>query len=142
MSTATLRDENERMKALLAQTQAALSEHQAALATSEEALRRMEVILGNYAERSSERSPKSCGQINIICRSKTWRLHKASCTGEGCGGHQGPIACWIGSGPSSQSGLLACPFAAGRADPRACEHVLSVRLRRDDEDRRGRQQAS
>lgn len=46
MSTATLRDENERLKALLAQTQAALSEHQAALATSEEARRRLEVILG------------------------------------------------------------------------------------------------
>jgi transposase len=46
MSTATLRDENERLKALLAETQAALSEHQAALATSEEARRRLEVILG------------------------------------------------------------------------------------------------
>src|SRR5215813_3265864 len=46
MSTATLRDENERLKALLAQTQAALSEHKAALATSEEARRRLEVILG------------------------------------------------------------------------------------------------
>src|SRR5215470_10354633 len=46
MSTATLRHENERLKALLAQTQAALSEHQAALATSEEARRRLEVILG------------------------------------------------------------------------------------------------
>ncbi|MEH6953090.1 hypothetical protein V4R08_17915 (plasmid) [Nitrobacter sp. NHB1] len=32
MSTATLRDENERLKALLTQTQATLSEHQAALA--------------------------------------------------------------------------------------------------------------
>jgi transposase len=46
MSTATLRDENERLKALLVETQAALSEHQAALATSEEARRRLEVILG------------------------------------------------------------------------------------------------
>ncbi|MGY3473508.1 hypothetical protein [Bradyrhizobium ottawaense] len=46
MSTVTLHDENERMKALLAQTQAALSVHQAALATSEEARRRLEVILG------------------------------------------------------------------------------------------------
>lgn len=45
MSTATLRDDNERLKALLAQTQAALSEHQATLATSEER-RRLEVILG------------------------------------------------------------------------------------------------
>ncbi|MGY4362930.1 transposase [Bradyrhizobium sp. i1.3.6] len=46
MSIAALRDENEQLKALLAQTQAALSEHQAALATSEEARRRLEVILG------------------------------------------------------------------------------------------------
>jgi len=63
MSTATLRDENERLKALLAQTQAALSDHQAALATSEDARRRLEVIPG---ERSSEQSPRSCGQINTI----------------------------------------------------------------------------
>jgi len=35
MSIAALRDENERLKALLAQTQAALSEHQGALAASE-----------------------------------------------------------------------------------------------------------
>ncbi|WFU80539.1 transposase [Bradyrhizobium sp. CIAT3101] len=46
MSIATLRDENEQFKALLAQTQAALSEHQAALAAAEEARRRLEVILG------------------------------------------------------------------------------------------------
>ncbi|UGY12333.1 IS66 family transposase zinc-finger binding domain-containing protein [Bradyrhizobium sp. 6(2017)] len=46
MSIAALRDENEQLKALLAQTQAALSEHQAALATSEESRRRLEVILG------------------------------------------------------------------------------------------------
>ena len=46
MSFAALRDENEQLKALLAQTQAALSEHQGALAASEEARRRLEVILG------------------------------------------------------------------------------------------------
>ena len=46
MSIAALRDENERLKALLAQTQAALSEQQGALAESEEARRRLEVILG------------------------------------------------------------------------------------------------
>ncbi|WP_225174605.1 MULTISPECIES: IS66 family transposase zinc-finger binding domain-containing protein [unclassified Bradyrhizobium] len=46
MSIAALRDENERLKALLAQTQTALSEHQGALAASEEARRRLEVILG------------------------------------------------------------------------------------------------
>src|SRR4029450_13794425 len=46
MSIVALRDENERLKALLAQTQAALNEHQAALAASEEARRRLETILG------------------------------------------------------------------------------------------------
>jgi hypothetical protein len=46
MSIAALRDENERLKALLAETQTALSEHQGALAASEEARRRLEVILG------------------------------------------------------------------------------------------------
>src|SRR3954463_2497979 len=46
MSIAALRDENERLKALLTQTQAALSEHQGALAASEEARRRLEIILG------------------------------------------------------------------------------------------------
>lgn len=43
MSIAALREENERLKALLAQTQSALSEHQGALAASEEARRRLEV---------------------------------------------------------------------------------------------------
>ncbi|MBP1290300.1 MULTISPECIES: hypothetical protein [Bradyrhizobium] len=74
MSTASLRDENERLKALLTQTQAALSEHQAALATSEEARRRLEgwrSFSANYAGRSSARSPKSCDQITI------WRLGEA-----------------------------------------------------------------
>ena len=46
MSIAALRDENEQLKALLAQTQGTLSEHQGALAASEEARRRLEVILG------------------------------------------------------------------------------------------------
>ncbi len=46
MSIAALRDENEHLKALLAQTQVALSEHQGALAAPEEARRRLEFILG------------------------------------------------------------------------------------------------
>src|SRR5439155_21428388 len=46
MSIAALRNENERLQALLAQTQSALSEHQGAQAASEEARRRLEVILG------------------------------------------------------------------------------------------------
>ncbi|MCK1405276.1 hypothetical protein [Bradyrhizobium sp. 76] len=48
MSIAALRNENERLKALLVQTQSALSEHQGALAASEEAQRRLEVILGEW----------------------------------------------------------------------------------------------
>ena len=49
MSIAALRDENEQLKALLAQTQAALSEHQGALAASEAARRRLEVQLHGQA---------------------------------------------------------------------------------------------
>ena len=46
MNLTVLQQENERLKALLAQTQAALAEHQAALAESEEARRRLETIVG------------------------------------------------------------------------------------------------
>ncbi|MET4029510.1 hypothetical protein ABIC08_006465 [Bradyrhizobium sp. RT9b] len=139
MSTATLRDENERLKALLAQTQAALSEHQAALATSEEARRRLEVILGELRREKFARSPRSCGQINIICRSKTWRSRKASWMRRrrrrrrSSGADRAPdrIKTVIAIG-------VACLLiASGEADHRACEHALSVRLRRHDEDRRG-----
>lgn len=42
MNLTVLQEENERLKALLAQTQAALAEHQAALAECEEARRRLE----------------------------------------------------------------------------------------------------
>ncbi|MGY4626813.1 hypothetical protein [Bradyrhizobium sp. USDA 4486] len=77
MSIAALRDENERLKALLAQTQAALSEHQWALAASEDARRRLEIIIGEL-RRDKFGSPRSCDQISITCRSKTWRLRKVS----------------------------------------------------------------
>jgi Transposase C of IS166 homeodomain len=46
MNLTALQQENERLKALLAQTQAALAEHQAALVESEEARRRLEIIVG------------------------------------------------------------------------------------------------
>ena len=46
MDVATLAQENESLKTLLLQTQAALAEHQAALAVSEEARRRLENIVG------------------------------------------------------------------------------------------------
>ncbi|WP_157088024.1 hypothetical protein [Bradyrhizobium jicamae] len=62
MSTATLRDENERLKALLARTQAALSEHQAALAMSEEAGRRRAFP---YCEAFSFRTA-DCGKKTFI----------------------------------------------------------------------------
>lgn len=59
MSIAALRDENEQLKALFAQTQAALSEHQGALAASEEARRQLEVILGELRrEKSGAKSEK------------------------------------------------------------------------------------
>lgn len=66
--------------------------------------------------------------------------HPGCGSGESRGCDPGPIAERAGSRFSSQSRLLACPFAAGGTDNRACEHALSVRLRRHDEDRRGRQQ--
>jgi hypothetical protein len=81
MSIAALRDENEQLRALLAQKQAALSEHQGALAASEEARRRLEVSLGELRrEKFGAKSERSCGQINITYRWKTWRLRKASWT--------------------------------------------------------------
>jgi hypothetical protein len=80
MSIAALRDENEQLKALLAQTQAALSEHQGALAASEEARRRLEVILGELRRDKFGAKPRSCGQISITYRWKTWRSRKASWT--------------------------------------------------------------
>jgi len=70
MSIAALRDENEQLKALLAQTQAALSEHQGALAASEEARRRLEVILGELRlEKFGAKSTLS---------STSWRLVRST----------------------------------------------------------------
>ena len=48
MNLTVLREENERLKTLLASTQAALVEHQAALAESEEARRRLECIVSQF----------------------------------------------------------------------------------------------
>ncbi|MET4046210.1 hypothetical protein ABIC03_007950 [Bradyrhizobium sp. RT6a] len=80
MSIAALRDENEKLKALLAQTQATLSEHQGALAASEEARRRLEVILGELRRDKFGAKSEKLRPDHIICRSKTWRPHKASWT--------------------------------------------------------------
>ncbi|MGY3413134.1 hypothetical protein ACVWZV_009300 [Bradyrhizobium sp. GM5.1] len=81
VSIAALRDENEQLKALLAQTQAALSEHQAALTTSEEARRRLEVILGELRrEKFGATSEKLRPDLSITYRWKTWRSRKASWT--------------------------------------------------------------
>ncbi|MGY3362923.1 hypothetical protein ACVWZL_000048 [Bradyrhizobium sp. GM2.4] len=67
--------------------------------------------------------------------------HPGRGAGESRGCDQGPIAERAGSRFSSQPRLPACPFAAGGTDHRACEYALPVRLRRHDEDRRGRQPA-
>ena len=67
--------------------------------------------------------------------------HPGRGAGESRGYDQGPIAERAGSRFSSQSRMLACPFAARGTNHRACKHALPVRLRRHDEDRRGRQQA-
>lgn len=142
MSTATLRDENERLKALLAQTQAALSEHQAALATSEEARRRLEVILGElrrekFGAKSEKLRPDQYhlpledveiaqGVLDAAQEKAAAIIRGRSRAGSDQDRHR-------------NRGYLP-PFAAGGAGHRACEHVLSVRLRRHDEDRRGYQQ--
>ena len=102
MSTATLRDENERLKALLAETQAALSEHQAALATSEEARRRLEVILGELRrEKFGAKSEKlRPDQYHLSARRRGDRARRPGLgAGEGDGDHQGAIARRIGSRP-------------------------------------------
>ena len=80
MSIAALRDENEQLKALLAQTQAALSEHQAALATSEEARRRLEVILGELRREKFGATSEKLRPDQYHYRWKTWRSRKASWT--------------------------------------------------------------
>ncbi|MGY4350071.1 hypothetical protein ACVWXM_006564 [Bradyrhizobium sp. GM7.3] len=104
--------------------------------------------VGGHSRRIATREVRrdvreAAGQISITCRWKTWRSRKASWTrrrrSRGC--DQGPIAERAGSRFSSQSRLPACPFAAGGTDHRACEYALPVRLRRHDEDRRGRQPA-
>ncbi|MGY3408419.1 hypothetical protein ACVWZV_004532 [Bradyrhizobium sp. GM5.1] len=144
MSIAARRDENEHLKALLAQTQAVLSEHQAALATSEEARRRLEVILGELRrEKFGATSEKAAARsVSLAAGRRGDRArHPGRGAGESRGCDQGPIAERAGSRFSSQPRLPACPFAAGGTDHRACEYALPVRLRRHDEDRRGRQPA-
>ncbi|MCP3397200.1 transposase [Bradyrhizobium sp. CCGB20] len=78
MSTATLRDENEQLRAPLAQTQAALSEHQAALAKSGEARRPLEVILGElHREKFGENSEKlRPNQVSFAARRRGDRARR------------------------------------------------------------------
>lgn len=137
MSIAALRDENEQLKAPLAQTQAALSEHQGRWR------RRRKHGVG---WRSSSANCEKFGAKSEKLRPDQYHLpqedveiagHPGRGAGESRGCDQGPIAERAGSRLSSQSRLLACPFAACGTDHRACEHALSVRLRRHDEDRQG-----
>src|SRR5437588_12974900 len=144
MSIAGLRNENERLKALLAQTQAALSEHQGALAASEEARRRLEVILGElrrekFGAKSEKLRPDQYHLPLEDVEIAQGILDAAQERAEAV--IKGRSRSRAGSRFSSQSRLPACPFAAGGTDHRACEYALPVRLRRHDEDRRGRQPA-
>src|SRR3954447_7702029 len=77
MSIAALRDENEHLKALLTQTQAALSEHQGRWRRRKKPDAAWRSFLANCDATGSARNPRSCDQISIICRSKTWRSRKA-----------------------------------------------------------------
>lgn len=98
MNAATMRTENERLKLLLTEAQAALSEHQAALATSEEALRRLDVTHGDLRRGSSVLVREAAaGSISFAARRHgDCALRPSRGAGEGGGGHPGPLARWIG----------------------------------------------
>lgn len=105
-----------------------MSEHQGALAASEEAWRRLEVILGEFRrEKFGAKSEKlRPDQYRLPLEDVEIAqgiLDAAQERAEAC--DQGPIAGRAGSRFSSQSRLLACPFAARGTDHRACEHALS-----------------
>ncbi|WP_229192900.1 transposase [Bradyrhizobium brasilense] len=108
----------ERLKALLTQTQAALSEHQGALAASEEARRRLEIILGeSRRDRFGAKSEKlRPDQYHLPLEDVEIAQGILDAAGESRGGDPGPITERARSWFSSQSRLLACPFAAGGAD--------------------------
>src|SRR3954465_13864798 len=129
MSIAALRDENEQLKALLAQTQAALSEHQGALAASEEARRRLEVILGElrrdkFGAKSEKLRPD---QYHLPMEDVEIAQGILDAAQERAEAVIKPITERARSWFSSQSRLPACPFAAGGTDHRACKHALPVR---------------
>lgn len=94
------------------------------------------------ARSSAEGREAAARSVSLTAGARGARArHPRRGAGEGRGCDQWPIAERAGSRSSSQSRLLACPFAAGGTDHRACEHALPVRLWRHDEDRRERQQA-
>ncbi|WP_370142148.1 transposase [Bradyrhizobium elkanii] len=102
-----------------------------ALAASEEARRRLEIILGELRrEKFGAKSEKlRPDQYHLPLEDVEIRArHPGRGARESRGCDQWPITERAGSRSSSQSRLLACPFAAGGTDHRACEHALSVRL--------------
>ncbi|MGY4353191.1 septum formation topological specificity factor MinE [Bradyrhizobium sp. GM7.3] len=144
MSIAALRDENERLKALLAQTQAALSEHQGALAASEEARRRLEIILGElrrekFGAKSEKLRPDQyhlpLEDVEIAQGILDAAQERAETVINGRSRNA--------TDQSSHRNRGCLPAHLPRVERiiEPAEHALPVRLRRHDEDRRGRQQA-
>src|SRR6476620_8266799 len=70
MDIVVLRDENERLKEQLAQTQAALAE-------SEEARRRLESIIVDVRRETFGAKSEKLRPDNTICRWRTWRSPRA-----------------------------------------------------------------
>lgn len=101
MGIAALLNENERLKAPLAQTQAALSEHQGALAASEEARRRLEVISRGIETREVRREVREAAARSVSLaagRRGDRARHPGRGAGESRGCDPGPIAEHAGSG--------------------------------------------
>ena len=137
MDILALRDENERLKEQLAQTQAALAE-------SEEARRRLESIIVDmrretFGAKSEKLRPDQyhlpLEDVEIAQGVLDAAQEKAAAIikgkSDGAAGHV-----------QSQSRSAAGSFAEGGTDYRAEEHAVPVRLRRDGEDRRGRERAA
>ena len=136
MDADALAQENARLKARLAEVETALAEAQ-------EARRRLEDILRtSQREKFGTKSEKlTPDQFNLpledvelaqgVLDAAQEKAGRAAGHGRG-GARQAP----------AQPRPAAAASAAGRAGDRAREHALPLRLRRDDEDRRGRLRAA
>ena len=136
MDIAVLRDENERLKGQLAQTQAALAE-------SEEARRRLESILVDmrrekFGAKSEKLRPDQyhlpLEDVEVAQGVLDAAQEKAAAIikGKSDGAARAPSR---STAKTPQSRSASVSFAKGGTDYRAEEHAVSMRLRRDGEDR-------